>query len=93
MVYKPFAVSFHYITICSFASTATGISSKVPAFPFPGDYKSHWQRWKSENITAKSGEFCALSWREVGTRDKALFVLDCCQTGHVKLFIPGISNK
>lgn len=93
MVHKPFAASFHYNTVCSLALTATGISSKLPAFPFPKEYKSHWQRWKRENVTAKSGELCALSWREVDTGDKALFVLELCQTGHMKLFILGISNK
>lgn len=58
------------------AASQSGISSKLPAFPFPKEYKSRRQRWERETITAKFGELCALSWREVGTGDKALFVLE-----------------
>lgn len=76
MVHKHFAASFRYIRICCLALTATGIRSKLSAFRFPKEYKSHWQRWKREIITAKFGELSALSWREVGTEDKALFVLE-----------------
>lgn len=82
MVHKPFA-SFHFMMICSLVPNITGISNKL----LTTSLKSHWQRWKRENVTAKSvfAQQNMYTFMEgSGHEDKALFVLEPFQTGHEK---------